>query len=215
MAWTVPTNRSTSTLITSSIWNTDLVANLLELRQGGIAMTSQAANDVVIASSSTQLSRTATTGFTTAFKSSGQYGFFAYNSADDSGYDLTASTAIDYDTEVYDEQGNFASDTFTAPITGRYLLSAQASAFTHSVSTVPAYFILVTTARNYLLGQSITLSTGGSGGTANGSVVADMTAGDTAFTKLRSVVGTTIVSGGVVGSSIGGYWTWFCGRLLV
>lgn len=50
-------------------------------------------------------------------------GFFAYNSASDAG--VANNTDIDFDTEVYDEQSNFSGDTFTAPVAGRYLLSAH------------------------------------------------------------------------------------------
>ncbi|GEM_PF-1016530 len=59
MAWTNPTTQSTGTLITATIWNTDIVDNLTALRGGSLAITSQAAGDVIYASSSTQLGRVA------------------------------------------------------------------------------------------------------------------------------------------------------------
>lgn len=59
MAWTNPTTQSTGTLITATIWNTDIVDNLTALRSGSVALTSQATGDVIYASSSTQLGRVA------------------------------------------------------------------------------------------------------------------------------------------------------------
>ncbi|MGE0464597.1 MAG: hypothetical protein AB7Q16_24785 [Vicinamibacterales bacterium] len=59
MSWNTPTARTTGELITASIWNQDVKDNPIALRAGGIAMASQAANDVVIATSSSQLGRVA------------------------------------------------------------------------------------------------------------------------------------------------------------
>lgn len=50
--------------------------------------------------------------------------FSAYNSVTDSNVTGAGGAAtVDFDTEIFDEGGDFASDTFTAPVTGRYLLS--------------------------------------------------------------------------------------------
>lgn len=57
MAWTTPTARTTGELITASIWNTDLKDNLIALRAGAIAITSQAALDFIYASGASQLAR--------------------------------------------------------------------------------------------------------------------------------------------------------------
>jgi len=51
--------------------------------------------------------------------------FLAFNSATDN--DQTGAGAIptiDFDTEVFDQGNDFTADTFTAPITGRYLFAA-------------------------------------------------------------------------------------------
>jgi hypothetical protein len=48
----------------------------------------------------------------------------AYNStSDDNVTGNGAETTIDFDTEVEDQGGNFASDTLTAPVTGQYLIT--------------------------------------------------------------------------------------------
>ena len=57
MSFTAPTVRTTAELITASIWNVDLVADLVALRLGSIAMASQATGDIPYASSGTQLDR--------------------------------------------------------------------------------------------------------------------------------------------------------------
>jgi hypothetical protein len=51
----------------------------------------------------------------------------AFNSASDT--NITGASGpwatVDFDTEVFDQNADFASDTFTAPITGRYLVDAM------------------------------------------------------------------------------------------
>jgi hypothetical protein len=59
MAYSAPSTRSTGNLITAAIWNADVVANPIALYAGAMSVTSQATNDVIVATSSTQLGRTA------------------------------------------------------------------------------------------------------------------------------------------------------------
>ena len=61
MAWTAPTDRETGDLITAAIWNENMgaSANSKTLRDGGLALASQAAGDVLYGSSATQLARLA------------------------------------------------------------------------------------------------------------------------------------------------------------
>lgn len=59
MAWSTPTTRADGYTVTSSDWNTNTVDNPNALRTGGIAIASQAANDIIYASSATQLARLA------------------------------------------------------------------------------------------------------------------------------------------------------------
>ncbi len=50
--------------------------------------------------------------------------FLVYNSATDSNVTGNGAAAtVDFDTEVFDQGANFASDTFTAPVTGLYQLN--------------------------------------------------------------------------------------------
>ena len=58
--WSTPNNsRTTGTLITAAIWNQDVGDNPIALRAGAIAIATQAANDLIYATSSTQLGRLA------------------------------------------------------------------------------------------------------------------------------------------------------------
>lgn len=59
MAYIAPTTRTTGELITHPIWNQDVVNNSAALYAGALGITSQAANDFVYASSSSQFGRVA------------------------------------------------------------------------------------------------------------------------------------------------------------
>jgi len=49
-----------------------------------------------------------------------QPAFLAFNSASDNNVTGAGTVAtLDFDTEVFDQNADFASDTFTAPVTGR------------------------------------------------------------------------------------------------
>lgn len=59
MAYVTPSSKTTGDLIAATDWNQNTVDNPIALRTGGIAIASQAANDIIYASSSTQLARLA------------------------------------------------------------------------------------------------------------------------------------------------------------
>ncbi len=63
---------------------------------------------------------------------------------------LADDTTIAFGTEIFDQNGDFASNTFTAPVTGRYQLNVQM--YTNEVDYDGAYaqFKLITSNRNYL-----------------------------------------------------------------
>lgn len=63
MAYVTPTSKTTGDLIAATDWNQNTVDNPIAIRTGGIAIASQAAGDIITASSSTQLGRSAITGF--------------------------------------------------------------------------------------------------------------------------------------------------------
>lgn len=59
MAYVTPSTALTGDLIAATDWNKNTVDNPIALRTGAIAIASQAANDVIYASSATQLARLA------------------------------------------------------------------------------------------------------------------------------------------------------------
>lgn len=144
-------------------------------------------------------------------KSSAQPGFLAYNSVGDTTQSNGAT--IDFDTEVYDELGNFSGDTFTAPVTGRYLFSAAVSTLTGSAAQLRILH-LQTSNRTYRL-DGMYMSASGVGGdndaVLSGSAIADMDAGDTATCTISLTGATTCTIDGHATALM----THFSGRLLV
>lgn len=142
-------------------------------------------------------------------KGSGQPGFLAYNSAADTG--VSSGATIDFNTEVYDELGNFATDTFTAPVAGRYLLSAGVGI--NDASAAIIYIHLVTSNHTYILGSD--LFSGGEGDVRiiSGAMIVDMDAADTAYIVVTTTSGTVTIEG--ESTPPGGAQTWFSGRLMV
>ena len=54
-----------------------------------------------------------------------QPAFLARPSGSQEDIAINATTTVVFDTEVYDNNGDFSSNTFTAPVTGKYLLNAE------------------------------------------------------------------------------------------
>lgn len=133
-----------------------------------------------------------------------QPGFLAYNSANDA--TLSSGSTVDFDTEVYDLGGDFASDTFTAPVTAQYLLCATVD-FQADSGSMTGGFRIVTSNRTYNMGRAVS---GGAISNEGLCVIADMDASDTARVEI-------VFSGPVTATVLGGaspYTTYFSGRLL-
>jgi hypothetical protein len=103
------------------------------------------------------------------------------------------TTVVTWETEVFDVGANFASNVFTAPVTGKYQLNAHL--LIENVDTAPAYYqlVLITGNRNYF----DTVDPGAASAdytyqSVNVNVLADMDAGDTAtVTIYQEPSGTT------------------------
>jgi len=146
--------------------------------------------------------------YTSAFKitsdvmtNTAQPAFLAYANANISNVtgDGTYYIVV-FNTKVYDQATNFGTTTFTAPSTGKYLLTALVTINGVTSSNTAGTLQIVTTARTYEyeLSPAKTFD-------SNAEVpytitcIADMTAGDTATVPLTIYGGTKIV--GVVGSA--------------
>ena len=138
--------------------------------------------------------------------------FLAYNSqgtADATG-DGTAATVV-LDTKVFDLSSNFASNTFTAPVDGKYWLKAAAGLVDLSAGHDRGYLMLVTDDANYR-GSNLNVWAASNVSHAIGlhcSVLAEMSAGHTAYVRCQVTGGTKTVdiNGGLE-------YTYFCGFLV-
>jgi len=115
---------------------------------------------------------------------------------------------IAFATERFDQNGDFASSVFTAPVTGKYFLSY--SLWISNIDSVPSYFetYLTTSNRQYLhTFDPRGLAQDAGSRTINNALVADMDAGDTAKIQIL------IQSSGTVQSDVENY-SFFSGYLV-
>lgn len=138
------------------------------------------------------------------------YAYLAGNASNVTG-DGTAYT-IAYDSELYDRNSDFASNTFTAPVTGLYYLYHNTYLFSLGAGHTAAVSQIVTTARSYLTGVYNPANMRRSGVndlTIVSGVLAPMTAGDTATITITISNSTKTV--GVGGTATNSF---FCGYLV-
>ena len=97
---------------------------------------------------------------------------------------IATNATIVFGTEVFDQNGDFSSNTFTAPVTGRYQLDVTLRA--NSLDTAASYnrIYLVTSNRNYETIYDLgPLNSDPAYWNFNINVLADMDEGDTALVK--------------------------------
>ncbi len=141
-----------------------------------------------------------------------QPSWLAYNSSAET--DVTGDgtvVTVDFDTERFDQTNNFAADTFTAPITGRYLLSYNVY-IKDTAAGNKCESRLITSNQTYTQEKWPTSHTDDNHAQ---SVVADMDAGDTARVDFLCSGGAKVVD--ILATSIDtsvGVTTFFSGSLL-
>jgi len=119
-----------------------------------------------------------------------QSAFLAVPSATQSNIAVGSEVVVAFGTEVFDQNADFASNTFTAPVTGRYQLSVTLRLEALDSASNYYYFRIVTSNRTYYqifdpdFGQDNTYMT------LSLSVLADMDASDTAFIYFAQANGT-------------------------
>ena len=124
--------------------------------------------------------------------------FFAYNSTSRSNVTGDAVTyTVLFDTEVFDQNADFASNTFTAPVTGRYFLQGQVSTDAQTTTNTDGILGLVTSNRSL----SVYYNPGNMEGVAatgqcsiSFSGIFDMDASDTAYVTIKIYQGTQIIN---------------------
>ena len=99
-----------------------------------------------------------------------------------------------FTTEVFDQGNNFASSTFTAPVTGKYALFASVTVAALATNHTEQNFQIVTSNRTYR-GEYFTYASSCpfTGFSYKIAVLADMDAGDTAVVKLVISNGSLVV----------------------
>ena len=118
-----------------------------------------------------------------------------------------SAITVDLGTEIYDVGGNFASSTFTAPVTGKYQLNL--SLYLTTVDTGASYVLvgIVTSNRNYINILAPKYASDPAYLTQNISTLADMDANDTAYAFYQQSGGAaqTDVQNDTRGSFFQGY----------
>lgn len=138
-----------------------------------------------------------------------QPGFLAYNTTDQAS--VASGTTITLGTEDYDAGGDFASNTFTAPVAGKYAFAwsvllknvsggAQEMGVTLHPSAGPS--------SGFLVGYVSSIANAAQQNFA-GSIVLDLAAAETVALEVYGA-GTYDVRGGAATQPL----TWFCGRLV-
>lgn len=96
--------------------------------------------------------------------------------------------------EVFDDNNNFAANTFTAPILGRYQLNAYVSLDALSTAATLVTLRIITTNRTYIVQKGVNPKAGALQDAISLSAVADMKAGDTATVTIEvdGMAGNTV-----------------------
>ena len=120
-----------------------------------------------------------------------QPAFMAYPSGTQSDIANDSNVEIAFGTERFDQGSNFASNTFTAPATGKYQLNVSLE-FTNMDSAATYYQVNLATSNDiyyFYIDPDFGQDTAGSF-TVGGSVLADMDTNDTAVVQVRTSDGT-------------------------
>ena len=147
-----------------------------------------------------------------------QPAFLALNSGTDNDLAIDTDVKIEFNQEVYDQASNFdnGTDTFTAPVTGKYLLTTQLRLDDIDTASNWTSIRIVTSNREYRRFIDPNFSADLNQFGMNMTVVADMDAGDTAHVEFKQSGGTAQVdvNSGNPGESPPQLDTFFSGYLL-
>ena len=177
-------------------WNFYSASGELQINDGGVQAASAVFTGNVDLGSNLLVGNAGSTGI--AISSAGevnmaaQPGFLVINSAEDA--DVTGNGAeitVDFDTEIFDQNADFASDTFTAPVSGRYLLAWGVEVNDISSDMTRHENRILTSNRSFMYnGNPANLKEPGSDRfTFTGSVVGDMDADDTVTVRINFLNG--------------------------
>ena len=139
--------------------------------------------------------------------------FLVYKTANQNNITGTGTVAtVTWDAEAFDNGGDFASNTFTAPVTGKYILSTQVR-FSGMTAAATSYTLrIVTSNRTYIQSSVGTAGTLLTGPCVSFSVLADMDINDTATVAVNTAGEASDVVDVLFGST-GNEQTFFSGYL--
>lgn len=108
--------------------------------------------------------------------------------------DGTLATIV-WDTEIFDQAGNFAGNAFTAPLTGKYRFSVAINFVGFASAHTGMFMHLVTSNRSYRdrIQPAAAGAYAGGGITLKIDTLADMDAGDTAVVRAEIYGGTRVI----------------------
>jgi hypothetical protein len=122
--------------------------------------------------------------------------FSVYATSDQTDIAITSYVTVAFGTEIYDKQSNFASNTFTAPITGRYLLMSTLRI--DNIDTAATYYrVVIFTSNRTYFGKLLNTQNAYAGGSDiaydvyEAQFIADMDANDTAYVAVFQHIGTS------------------------
>ena len=115
-----------------------------------------------------------------------QPAFLARPASQQSNIAINATTTIVFGTEIFDQNADFASNTFTAPVTGKYQLNVQLMIQEMDKGTDFLAFSLITSNRSYTVywDNDTMAADSPNGHGINIVVLADMDASDTAYVNV-------------------------------
>mgnify|MGYP003152278349 CR=1 FL=1 len=113
-----------------------------------------------------------------------QPAFLVHPSTDQNNFSINTDVTVVFDSERFDNNSDFASNTFTAPVTGRYQLNLMLRL--NSADTAASYYQvkMVTSNDNYTSTLAPNFSSDPNYFPINSSVLADMDANDTFVVKI-------------------------------
>ena len=119
-----------------------------------------------------------------------QSAFLVTKSGTQSNIAVNGATTVTFETEVFDQNGDFASHTFTAPVTGKYQLNGHFYLLNVDTGATLYEVNILTSNRNYSFDLDPNFSADVSYFGFTISALADMDASDTAYMRVYQSGGT-------------------------
>lgn len=186
-------------------WNFYTASGELQINDGGVQAASAVFTGKVDLGSNLLVGNAGTTGI--AISANGEVNMaaqpsvLAKNTATDSNVTGNGTLAtVPFATEIFDQNGDFATPTFTAPVTGRYYVSALVGLIGVTADATRVEFYMTSSNLEYQIETGgIDGSTGGRTGLSF-SLVIDMDAADTLVAKVN-VTGVGADSVDIIGGT--------------